>query len=160
MVQSVPGVLPFVAETFDPKKFFEMVGMRAMSAENVKKVFKVLDVDGSGFIEEEELKWGTHTDTETHKQTKRRQGQSSRVYTVSSLHTVLSCVTAILLSSILYFYQVCTEGLFQGWQRSDRCGDKSIPRSCRQRWRWQDRHWRWEKESLDSIIKCIIIMKT
>ncbi|MED6281372.1 Parvalbumin-7 [Characodon lateralis] len=45
----------FAAETFDPKKFFEMVGMKAMSAENVKKVFQVLDVDGSGFIEEEEL---------------------------------------------------------------------------------------------------------
>lgn len=56
MAQSVHVVLPFVAETFDPKKFFEMVGMRAMSAENVKKVFQVLDVDGSGFIEEEELK--------------------------------------------------------------------------------------------------------
>lgn len=48
--------LLFVAEVFDPKKFFEMIGMKAMSAENVKKVFKVLDVDGSGFIEEEELK--------------------------------------------------------------------------------------------------------
>ncbi|KAI3353454.1 hypothetical protein L3Q82_019976, partial [Scortum barcoo] len=47
----------FAAETFDPKKFFEMVGMKAMSAENVKKVFQVLDVDGSGFIEEEELKF-------------------------------------------------------------------------------------------------------
>ncbi|KAF0037056.1 hypothetical protein F2P81_009930 [Scophthalmus maximus] len=47
----------FAAETFDHRKFFEMVGMRAMSAENVKKVFQVLDVDGSGFIEEEELKF-------------------------------------------------------------------------------------------------------
>ncbi|XP_072240768.1 parvalbumin-7 isoform X1 [Leuresthes tenuis] len=47
----------FAAETFNPKKFFEMVGMKAMSAENVKKVFLVLDVDGSGFIEEEELKF-------------------------------------------------------------------------------------------------------
>ncbi|XP_054896859.1 parvalbumin-7 isoform X1 [Poeciliopsis prolifica] len=47
----------FSAETFDPRKFFEMVGMKAMSAENVKKVFQVLDVDGSGFIEEEELKF-------------------------------------------------------------------------------------------------------
>ncbi|CAB1416080.1 unnamed protein product [Pleuronectes platessa] len=47
----------FEGETFDPRKFFEMVGMRAMSAENVKKVFRVLDVDGSGFIEEEELKY-------------------------------------------------------------------------------------------------------
>lgn len=51
-----PVALSSVAETFDPKTFFEMVGMRAMSAENVKKVFRVLDVDGSGFIEEEELK--------------------------------------------------------------------------------------------------------
>ncbi|XP_069023008.1 parvalbumin-7 [Embiotoca jacksoni] len=47
----------FAGETFDPKKFFEMVGMKAMSAENVKMVFRVLDVDGSGFIEEEELKF-------------------------------------------------------------------------------------------------------
>ncbi|XP_014328754.1 parvalbumin-7 isoform X1 [Xiphophorus maculatus] len=47
----------FSAETFDPRKFFEMVGMKAMTAENVKKVFQVLDVDGSGFIEEEELKF-------------------------------------------------------------------------------------------------------
>ncbi|XP_056157624.1 parvalbumin-7 [Lampris incognitus] len=46
-----------VADSFDHKKFFEMVGMRAMSAENVKKVFQALDVDASGFIEEEELKF-------------------------------------------------------------------------------------------------------
>ncbi|XP_068607372.1 parvalbumin-7 isoform X2 [Brachionichthys hirsutus] len=47
----------FAAEEFDPKRFFEMVGMKAMSAENVKEVFQALDVDGSGFIEEEELKF-------------------------------------------------------------------------------------------------------
>ncbi|XP_071752334.1 parvalbumin-7 [Centroberyx gerrardi] len=46
-----------VADSFDHKKFFEMVGMKAMSAENVKKVFQALDVDASGFIEEEELKF-------------------------------------------------------------------------------------------------------
>ncbi|XP_034044061.1 parvalbumin-7 [Thalassophryne amazonica] len=45
------------ADTFNPKKFFEMLGMKSMSAENVKKVFHILDVDGSGFIEEEELKF-------------------------------------------------------------------------------------------------------
>lgn len=45
-----------VADSFDHKKFFELVGLKAMSAENVKKVFRVLDVDASGFIEEEELK--------------------------------------------------------------------------------------------------------
>ncbi|XP_063058495.1 parvalbumin-7 [Engraulis encrasicolus] len=45
------------ADSFDHKKFFVMVGLKAMSAENVKQVFKVLDVDESGFIEEEELKF-------------------------------------------------------------------------------------------------------
>lgn len=50
-------MLFFLDETFDPKKFFELVGLRAMSPESVKDVFRVLDVDGSGFIEEDELKW-------------------------------------------------------------------------------------------------------
>ncbi|XP_041959876.1 parvalbumin-7 [Alosa sapidissima] len=46
-----------VAESFDYRKFFDMVGLKAMSADNVKQVFKVLDVDESGYIEEEELKF-------------------------------------------------------------------------------------------------------
>ncbi len=45
-----------VADSFDHKKFFEMVGLRAKSSDDVKKVFTVLDADNSGFIEEEELK--------------------------------------------------------------------------------------------------------
>ncbi|KAF4093366.1 hypothetical protein AMELA_G00001360 [Ameiurus melas] len=45
------------ADSFDHKKFFELVGLTAMSAEDVKKVFRVLDVDASGFIEEDELKF-------------------------------------------------------------------------------------------------------
>lgn len=45
-----------VADSFDHKKFFEMVGLKAKSADEVKKVFTVLDADNSGFIEEEELK--------------------------------------------------------------------------------------------------------
>ncbi|XP_057203224.1 parvalbumin 6 [Triplophysa rosa] len=45
------------ADSFDHKKFFEMVGLKAMSADGVKKAFHVLDADNSGFIEEEELKF-------------------------------------------------------------------------------------------------------
>ncbi|KAL2087038.1 hypothetical protein ACEWY4_018097 [Coilia grayii] len=45
------------ADSFDHQKFFVMVGLKAMSAENVKQVFNLLDVDASGYIEEEELKF-------------------------------------------------------------------------------------------------------
>ncbi|XP_029914771.1 parvalbumin 6 [Myripristis murdjan] len=46
-----------VADSFDHNKFFEMVGLKAKSAEDVRKAFLVLDADNSGFIEEEELKF-------------------------------------------------------------------------------------------------------
>ncbi|NXE08591.1 PRVM protein, partial [Lophotis ruficrista] len=45
------------AESFNYKKFFEMVGLKNKSPEDVKKVFHILDKDRSGFIEEEELKF-------------------------------------------------------------------------------------------------------
>ncbi|XP_027523266.1 parvalbumin alpha isoform X1 [Corapipo altera] len=45
------------AESFNYKKFFEMVGLKKKSPEDVKKVFHILDKDQSGFIEEEELKF-------------------------------------------------------------------------------------------------------
>lgn len=47
---------PIAAESFNYKKFFEMVGLKKKSPEDVKKVFHILDKDRSGFIEEEELK--------------------------------------------------------------------------------------------------------
>ncbi|XP_051571245.1 parvalbumin-7-like [Myxocyprinus asiaticus] len=46
-----------VADSFDHKRFFEMVGLKAKSAADVKKAFHLLDADNSGFIEEEELKF-------------------------------------------------------------------------------------------------------
>ncbi|XP_030649226.1 parvalbumin 6 [Chanos chanos] len=45
------------ADSFDHKRFFEMVGLKVKSAEDVKKAFHILDADNSGFIEEEELKY-------------------------------------------------------------------------------------------------------
>ncbi|KAL6056326.1 hypothetical protein STEG23_034623 [Scotinomys teguina] len=43
------------ADSFDHKKFFQMVGLKKKSADDVKKVFHILDKDKSGFIEEDEL---------------------------------------------------------------------------------------------------------
>ncbi|XP_013819552.1 PREDICTED: parvalbumin alpha isoform X1 [Capra hircus] len=42
-------------DSFDHKRFFQMVGLKKKSPEDVKKVFHILDKDKSGFIEEEEL---------------------------------------------------------------------------------------------------------
>ena len=44
------------ADSFDYKTFFAKVGLSGKSIEDVKKAFKVIDQDESGFIEEEELK--------------------------------------------------------------------------------------------------------
>ncbi|ELK10266.1 Putative GTP-binding protein RAY-like protein [Pteropus alecto] len=43
------------ADSFDHKKFFQMVGLKKKSPDEVKKVFHILDKDKSGFIEEDEL---------------------------------------------------------------------------------------------------------
>ncbi|XP_034046096.1 parvalbumin 6 [Thalassophryne amazonica] len=46
-----------VADSFDHRRFFEMVGLKGKSLPDVKKVFYMLDADNSGFIEEDELKF-------------------------------------------------------------------------------------------------------
>ncbi|KAJ8413698.1 hypothetical protein AAFF_G00082050 [Aldrovandia affinis] len=44
-------------ESFSYKKFFQLCGLTKKSPQEVKDVFRILDNDGSGFIEEEELKF-------------------------------------------------------------------------------------------------------
>ncbi|KAJ8251195.1 hypothetical protein GJAV_G00218340 [Gymnothorax javanicus] len=44
-------------DTFCYKKFFQMCGLTQKSPQEVKEVFCVLDNDGSGYIEAEELKY-------------------------------------------------------------------------------------------------------
>lgn len=50
------SLLPTAPDSFCPKKFFQACGLAKKSAQEVKKVFGILDNDGSGYIEEEELK--------------------------------------------------------------------------------------------------------
>ncbi|XP_061078948.1 parvalbumin alpha-like [Conger conger] len=44
------------ADSFNHKDFFAKIGLTGKSSDDIKKVFAVLDQDGSGFIEEDELK--------------------------------------------------------------------------------------------------------
>ncbi|XP_058509009.1 parvalbumin 8 [Solea solea] len=44
-------------DSFCPKKFFQLCGLTKKTGPDVKKVFGILDNDGSGFIEEDELKF-------------------------------------------------------------------------------------------------------
>ncbi|XP_004700363.1 parvalbumin alpha [Echinops telfairi] len=43
------------ADSFDHKKFFQMVGLKKKTPDEVKKIFQILDKDKSGYIEEDEL---------------------------------------------------------------------------------------------------------
>ncbi|KAM3859784.1 parvalbumin 9 [Diretmus argenteus] len=44
-------------DTFCHKKFFQLCGLSSKTAQEVKDVFRLLDDDDSGFIEEAELKF-------------------------------------------------------------------------------------------------------
>ncbi|XP_068434518.1 parvalbumin 8 [Clinocottus analis] len=44
-------------DSFCPRKFFQLCGLTKKSPQDVKKVFGIMDNDGSGFVEEEELKF-------------------------------------------------------------------------------------------------------
>ncbi|XP_069501745.1 parvalbumin beta-like [Ambystoma mexicanum] len=43
-------------ESFNYKTFFSQTGLKSKSADQVKKVFEIIDQDQSGFVEEDELK--------------------------------------------------------------------------------------------------------
>ncbi|KAJ8778298.1 hypothetical protein J1605_013702 [Eschrichtius robustus] len=44
-------------DTFEPQKFFQTSGLAKMSASQVKDVFRFIDNDQSGYLDEEELKY-------------------------------------------------------------------------------------------------------
>ncbi|XP_041133270.1 parvalbumin, thymic CPV3-like isoform X2 [Polyodon spathula] len=44
-------------DSFSPKKFFQLCGLRKKTPKEVTEVFYILDTDQSGFIEEDELKF-------------------------------------------------------------------------------------------------------
>ncbi|KAF7705230.1 hypothetical protein HF521_020516, partial [Silurus meridionalis] len=42
-------------DSFNPKTFFAMLGLSKKSSSEIKQIFKMLDQDKSGFIEQDEL---------------------------------------------------------------------------------------------------------
>lgn len=50
---------PTAPDSFCYKKFFQLCGLSQKSPQEVKDVFRIIDEDNSGFIEEAELKYVT-----------------------------------------------------------------------------------------------------
>ncbi len=48
---------PTAPDSFCYKKFFQLCGLSQKSPQEVKDVFRIIDEDNSGFIEEAELKY-------------------------------------------------------------------------------------------------------
>ncbi|XP_049644675.1 putative oncomodulin-2 [Suncus etruscus] len=44
-------------DTFEPQKFFQTSGLSKMSASEVKDIFRFIDNDQSGYLDEDELKF-------------------------------------------------------------------------------------------------------
>ncbi|KAM9462859.1 parvalbumin 9 [Clarias gariepinus] len=44
-------------ESFSTKRFFQLIGLTKKSPEEIREVFRLLDDNNSGFIEEQELKF-------------------------------------------------------------------------------------------------------
>ncbi|XP_070618012.1 parvalbumin, thymic CPV3-like [Erythrolamprus reginae] len=44
-------------DSFNYRKFFQLIGLSKKSASQIKDIFQILDRNQSGFIEEEELKY-------------------------------------------------------------------------------------------------------
>lgn len=52
-----PVLLLAAPDSFSYKKFFQLIGLTKKSPEEVRDVFRLLDDNNSGFIEESELKY-------------------------------------------------------------------------------------------------------
>lgn len=48
--------------SFNPKTFFKTVGLSKKSPTEIEKVFKILDQDKSGYIEQDELQFSVKCD--------------------------------------------------------------------------------------------------
>ncbi len=58
--QVFPVIVLSAKDSFSPKVFFKTVGLSKKSPTEIERVFKILDQDKSGYIEQDELQLSMH----------------------------------------------------------------------------------------------------
>lgn len=118
-------------DSFNPKMFFKTVGLSKKTPTEIEGVFKILDQDKSGFIEQDELQlsFSLH----------------SKYFTYAYFYTfhVFIPFCCFLSFSMWCFiaapYQTVPSELLQGSEDPDCSWDQSFPAGGRLRWRREDR---------------------
>lgn len=107
-------------DSFSPKIFFKTVGLSKKTPTEIERVFKILDQDKSGYIEQDELQL------------------SFRQISYLLFFSHVSSLSSHRVAPFLVLHQTVPAELRQRSEAPDGSRDQSFPPGGRLRWRWKD----------------------
>lgn len=126
-----PGVFLFLLlakDSFNPKMFFKIVGLSKKTPSEIERVFKILDQDKSGFIEQDELQLSI-----------KKNILNFFFFLRMKVWIHITSTTAFTLFHCGAFLQTLPAELLQKRQAPDCRRDQILPSGGRLGWRWKDR---------------------